>query len=130
MPEPRLYQKENQQEVGMLFFGTSTYSSEEAKDLLGAKGIHLDAIRIKSFPFGEATEAFIQSHKLVFIIEQNRDGQLRSLIINEMQTNPAKLIPVLNYDGMPITADEITSQISNYLKQKNAVSHDLSETHI
>jgi 2-oxoglutarate ferredoxin oxidoreductase subunit alpha len=130
MPKPHLYQKKNQQEIGMLFFGTSTYSSEEAKDLLGEKGIHLDAIRIKSFPFGEATEAFIQSHKLVFIIEQNRDGQLRSLIINEMQTNPVKLIPVLNYDGMPITADEITSQISNYLKQQNAVPHDLSETYI
>ncbi|GAB3016525.1 2-oxoacid:acceptor oxidoreductase subunit alpha [Cyclobacterium sediminis] len=130
MPEPHLYQEENRQEIGMLFFGTSTYSSEEAKDLLAEKGIHLDAIRIKAFPFGEATETFIQSHKLVFVIEQNRDGQLRSLIINEMQTNPAKLAPVLNYDGMPITADDIASQITNYLKQKTAVAHDLSETFI
>lgn len=130
MPEPHLYQEENRQEIGMLFFGTSTYSSEEAKDLLAEKGIHLDAIRIKAFPFGEATEAFIQSHKLVFVIEQNRDGQLRSLIINEIQTNPAKLAPVLNYDGMPITADDIASQITNYLKQKTAVAHDLSETFI
>lgn len=128
VPEPWLYQESNQSEIGMLFFGTSTYSSEEAKDILEAKEILLDAIRIKAFPFGTDTEAFIRSHKLVFIIEQNRDGQLRSLIINEMQMNPKKLVSVLNYDGMPITADNIALQISDYLKQKNAVPHDLSET--
>lgn len=128
VPAAQLYQESNQSEIGMLFFGTSTYSSEEAKDILEEKEIQLDAIRIKAFPFGTETEAFIRSHKLVFIIEQNRDGQLRSLIINEMQMNPKKLVSVLNYDGMPITADHIALQISDYLKQKNAVPHDLSET--
>ncbi|SHN14887.1 2-oxoglutarate ferredoxin oxidoreductase subunit alpha [Cyclobacterium lianum] len=128
VPPPQLYQTVNQSEIGMLFFGTSTYSSEEAKDLLEEKEIRLDAIRIKSFPFSAETENFIRSHKLVFIIEQNRDGQLRSLIINEMQMNPEKLVSVLNYDGMPITADQIVLQISDYLKQKNTVPHDVSET--
>ncbi|MFO7822393.1 MAG: 2-oxoacid:acceptor oxidoreductase subunit alpha [Cyclobacterium sp.] len=128
VPTAQFYQESNQSEIGMLFFGTSTYSSEEAKEILEEKEVQLDAIRIKAFPFGTETEAFIRSHKLVFIIEQNRDGQLRSLIINEMQMNPKKLVSVLNYDGMPITADHIALQISDYLKQKNAVPHDLSET--
>jgi len=128
VPTAQFYQESNQSEIGMLFFGTSTYSSEEAKDILEEKEIQLDAIRIKAFPFGAETEDFIRCHKLVFIIEQNRDGQLRSLIINEMQMNPKKLVSVLNYNGMPITADHIALQISDYLKQKNAVPHDLSET--
>lgn len=128
VPKPQLYQEINQSEWGMLFFGTSTFSSEEARELLAAREIHLDALRIKAFPFGKETEDFIRSHKLVFVIEQNRDGQLRSLIIQEMQHDPHQLVSVLNYDGMPITADQISLKIADYLKQNNAVSHDLSET--
>lgn len=128
VPKPQLYQEINQSECGMLFFGTSTFSSEEARELLAAREIHLDALRIKAFPFGKETEDFIRSHKLVFVIEQNRDGQLRSLIIQEMQHDPHQLVSVLNYDGMPITADQISLKIADYLKQNNALSHDLSET--
>lgn len=128
VPKPELYQKSAQSDIGMLFFGTSTYSSEEAKEILEREEIILDAIRIRAFPFGAEVETFVQSHRLVFVIEQNRDAQLRGLMINEMQTSPEKLVPVLNYDGMPITADDIARQISDYLKKKNTVPHDLSET--
>jgi len=102
--------------MAMLFFGTSTYSAEEARELLAAEGMHLDAIRIKSFPFNKTVEDFMNSHDKIFVIEQNRDGQMRSLLINELNLNPQKLIPVLNYDGMPITADNIFNQINNDLK--------------
>jgi 2-oxoglutarate ferredoxin oxidoreductase subunit alpha len=60
-------------------------------------------------------EDFIHSHEKVFIIEQNRDGQMRSLLINELNVNPQKMVPVLNYDGMPITAHTIISLISKIL---------------
>ena len=81
-------------------------------ELLAAQKINVDAIRIKAFPFTQAVEEFIATHDKVFVIEQNRDAQLRSLLINELNTNPQKLISVLNYDGMPITADNILNQIS------------------
>ncbi|MFC4872716.1 2-oxoacid:acceptor oxidoreductase subunit alpha [Negadavirga shengliensis] len=130
VPKPQLYQDTNQSEIGILFFGTSTYSTEEAKDLLESQGVVLDALRLRAFPFGKEVEEFVRTHRWVFVIEQNRDAQMRGLMILEMDTDPKKLIPVLNYDGMPITADAIALQISDYLKKKNAVPHDLSETFI
>ena len=67
----------------------------------------------KSFPFNKTVEDFIHSHDKVYVVEQNRDGQLKSLLTIELGINPAKLISVLNYDGTPITAEVILRQISN-----------------
>jgi 2-oxoglutarate ferredoxin oxidoreductase subunit alpha len=113
VPAPHLYQEENFSTNGVLFFGTSEYSSEEAIDLLKAEGIQLDAIRIKSFPFNQSVEDFIHSHDKIFVVEQNRDAQMRSLLMIELGINPEKLIPVLNYDGLPITADQIVNSINS-----------------
>ena len=107
VPEPEFYQAENASEYGVLFFGTSIYAAEEAIELLNEEEISLDAMRVKAFPFGKAFEEFINSHEKVFVIEQNRDAQFRSLMLIELGTNPDKLISVLNYDGTPITADNI-----------------------
>jgi len=115
VPIPQLYQDKNQSENGILFFGTSQYSSEEAMDLMKADGLIFDAIRIKSFPFTKEVEEFIASHKRIFVVEQNRDAQMRSLLMIELNTNPDKLISVLNYDGMPITADFIVESIKSRL---------------
>lgn len=130
VPPPQLYQQEEGSELGMIFFGTSTYSAEEARDLLMKEGMFLDALRLKAFPFGASVAAFIAAHHTVFIIEQNRDAQLRSLLLLELQLPPEKLVPVLNYDGMPITADAIASQIAHYLSNAKPQQHDVSETHI
>lgn len=97
--------------LGVIFFGTSTDSALEALELLAADGIHLDAMRPRAFPFGEAFREFVESHHRIFVIEQNRDAQFRSLMMIELGTNATKLISVLNYDGMPITADNIYRQI-------------------
>jgi 2-oxoglutarate ferredoxin oxidoreductase subunit alpha len=115
VPTPQLYQSKNQSENGILFFGTSQYSSEEAMDLMKAEGQTFDAIRIRSFPFTKEVEDFISSHKRIFVVEQNRDAQMRSLLMIELNTNPEKLISVLNYDGMPITAAHIIKNISRVL---------------
>jgi 2-oxoglutarate ferredoxin oxidoreductase subunit alpha len=96
---------------GMLFFGTSQYSAEEAIDLLAEKGQKMDAMRLRAFPFNSEVEAFIKSHKRIFVVEQNRDAQLRSLLMIELGISPDKLIPVLNYNGMPITADFIVNAV-------------------
>ena len=116
VPEPQLYQKSNDSEVGILFFGTSTYSAEEAMDQINHNGVIVDAIRIKSFPFNNTVEQFINEHQKVFVIEQNRDAQMKSLLMIELQIDPNKLISVLNYDGMPITAENILKQVSNKIK--------------
>lgn len=115
VPGPQIYQSKNQSENGIIFFGTSQYSSEEAMDLMKEEGIIVDAMRIKSFPFTKEVEEFVASHQRIFVIEQNRDAQLKSLLMIEMNADPNKLFSVLNYDGMPITADHIIKNITKVL---------------
>lgn len=111
VPAPQLYQKKNNSDMGMIFFGTSTYAAQEAMDILEDHGIAVDAMRIKSFPFSNAVKEFIDTHNTVFVVEQNRDAQLRSLLMIELGIDAHKLVPVLNFDGMPITADKISGDI-------------------
>ncbi|HEY9032945.1 MAG TPA: 2-oxoacid:acceptor oxidoreductase subunit alpha [Pseudomonadales bacterium] len=111
VPAPQFYQDENRSEYGVIFFGTSTQAACEALDNLADDGVVLDAMRIKAFPFSRKVEDFIRAHKKVFVIEQNRDAQLRSLLVNECGFAPDQLIPLLNYDGMPITATFIKNAI-------------------
>ncbi len=115
VPQPEFYQEKNQSDFGVIFFGTSTYAAEEAVELLKNEGITLDAMRPKAFPFGKAFADFVDAHKKVFVIEQNRDAQFKSLMMIELDVNADKLISVLNYDGMPITADKILMQIKGNL---------------
>ena len=119
VPPPQMYQKKNQSKSGILFFGTSQYAAEEAMDVLKEEKIVVDAIRLKSFPFNKEVEDFINSHDTVFIIEQNRDAQMKSLLMIELQADPKKLISVLNYDGMPITADNILNQVKENLQSSS-----------
>jgi 2-oxoglutarate ferredoxin oxidoreductase subunit alpha len=102
--------------AGVVYFGTSTYATEEALELLQADGVILDAMRPRAFPFGKAFRAFVDAHERLFVIEQNRDAQFRSLMMIELGIDAAKLVSVLNYDGMPITADNIYRQIKGGLK--------------
>jgi 2-oxoglutarate ferredoxin oxidoreductase subunit alpha len=112
VPAPQLYQGAHPKKNGILFYGTSQYAAEEAMDLLRRDGIEMDAIRIKALPFNSQVEDFINTHDHVFVIDQNRDAQMRSLLMIELDANPAKLVSVLNYDGTPITADNIVRQIT------------------
>ncbi len=111
VPGPEIYQATDRSDEGLIFFGTSAYSALEAVEELEASGVTLDALRIKSFPFNDEVADFIERHKRVYVVEQNRDAQMRSLLINELEINPKKLIRVLNYDGFPITAETIRTQV-------------------
>lgn len=113
VPEPELYQDGNQSEYGIIFIGTSTYPALEAIDMLRENGIAMDAMRLKAFPFQDSVRDFIESHDKVFVIDQNRDAQLRSLLVNELEVHPKNLIKVLNYDGFPVTADYIFKTIQS-----------------
>jgi 2-oxoglutarate ferredoxin oxidoreductase subunit alpha len=121
VPKPQLYQDRNRSENGLLFFGSSAYSVTEAIDLFETENVKMDAIRLLSFPFNKSVEDFVRSHKKVFVVEQNRDAQMKSLLTIELQADPAKLISVLNYDGMPITADKIFHEVNRHLQVKPAI---------
>lgn len=115
VPEPQVYQETSENPYGIIFFGTSGYPALEAMELLTNQNIPVDALRIRAFPFNDTVEEFIAAHKQVFIIEQNRDAQFRALLINELEINPKKLVRILNYDGMPITADIIVRRIKEHV---------------
>ncbi len=100
---------------GIVHFGTSYHAVRESLDQLASQGLNLDGLRLKAFPFGKEVADYIARHQQVFVVEQNRDGQMRSLLINELGVDPARLIPVLNYNGMPLTARELTGKISTAL---------------
>jgi 2-oxoglutarate ferredoxin oxidoreductase subunit alpha len=125
VPAPEPQKAKQPTNLGILFFGTTRYAAQESLDLLEENGIHLDAIRIKAFPFNEEVHQFLEDHDRIFVIEQNRDAQMRTLLINEFDYNPKKLESVLNYDGTPITANFIVQKISQALEIKQQQSQSL-----
>jgi 2-oxoglutarate ferredoxin oxidoreductase subunit alpha len=98
--------------TGVIYYGSSAPAMHEALDLLVGQGRHLDAMRVRAFPFAKEVYDFIAAHEQVFVVEQNRDGQLRTLIVNEGGVDPGKLVPVLHYDGTPITARFIAGKVA------------------
>ncbi len=105
--------------VGVIHFGTSADSTMEALDYLADEGIRVDSLRLKAFPFNAEVDDFIASHETVFVIEQNRDAQMKSLLVNECEVSPKDLISILNYDGMPITARKIRESIASVVRGDN-----------
>ncbi len=107
--------KGTRKNAGLIYYGTTAVAIQETLDLLAAKGLSVDTMRIRAFPFSTEVEAFIDSHDTLFVIEQNRDGQLRTLLINELEIHPKKLVKVVHYDGLPITARFISTQVAEHL---------------
>ena len=107
----------SKQKVGVLYFGTTAYPIPEAQDMLRQEGISFDLCRIRSFPFNKEVVSFVNDHEVVFVVEQNRDAQMRTLLINEEDFEPAKIVPVLYYAGLSMSADAIQKQISDYYEE-------------
>ncbi|WP_043336826.1 2-oxoacid:acceptor oxidoreductase subunit alpha [Belnapia moabensis] len=113
VPHPVLRQAKEPTRTGVIYYGSSSAAMKEALAALEAEGIHVDALRIRAFPFHQDVEAFVAAHDQVFVVEQNRDAQLRTLLMNECSIAPQQLIPVLHYDGTPITARFIRAAIGD-----------------
>ncbi len=103
---------------GVIYFGSSTPAVHEALGSLEHAGLHLDALRVRGFPFADEIFDFIAAHDRVFVIEQNRDAQLRTLLINEGEIDPSRLTAVLHYDGTPITARFITEAVTRLMSER------------
>jgi 2-oxoglutarate ferredoxin oxidoreductase subunit alpha len=115
VPQPVARAAARPTRFGAIYYGSTSPAMNEAFEALQAQGVHVDTLRIRAFPFSAAVDKFIASHETVFVVEQNRDAQLRTLITTEQEVNPAKLEPILHYDGTPITARFITAAIAKHV---------------
>jgi 2-oxoglutarate ferredoxin oxidoreductase subunit alpha len=114
VPQPLRRDAKQKTRFGAIYFGSTAPSMDEAIVALERDGLHLDTLRVRAFPFPDSVADFIAAHEKVFVVEQNRDAQLRSLVVNEFGIDPARLVPVL-YDGTPITARFIAEAIGKHM---------------
>ncbi|HEY2034514.1 MAG TPA: hypothetical protein VGH02_12585, partial [Rhizomicrobium sp.] len=112
VPQPVITPAKDETRWGVIYFGSTTVAMDEALHALGEQGLHVDALRVRGFPFADAVTDFIARHDQVFVVEQNRDAQMLKLIVNECAIDPARFISILHYDGAPITARFIIQAIA------------------
>ena len=118
VPQPVFRNAAEPTRLGIIYYGSTTPAMREALDVLDRNGDHVDAMRLCAFPFPQSVSDFIAAHDKVFVVEQNRDAQMRSMLINELEVNPAKLVRVLHYDGTPITARFIIRNIHDSVQKE------------
>jgi 2-oxoglutarate ferredoxin oxidoreductase subunit alpha len=121
VPRPLLTPAEKPARFGAIFYGSTAPAMYEALDVLSSRGIHVNALRVRGFPFADEIADFAASHPWVFVVEQNRDAQLKTLLVNEAKVNPSRLLSVLHYDGTPVTARFIVDQISQHAMARTVV---------
>ncbi len=107
VPQPEFIPAAGQTSIGLVYYGTSEAATLEALDLLAESDIQIDSMRIRAFPFSQSVEDFINNHDTVLVLEQNRDAQMRTLLLAECDLNSRSLVKVLSYDGMPLCADTV-----------------------
>jgi len=117
VPRPLQANAARPTKYGVIYFGSTAPAMDEAIGILEARGHELDRLRIRAFPFHSSVASFVADHDFVYVIEQNRDAQLRSLIVNENGIDPVRLVPILHFDGTPITARFIAGAIGDHQDQ-------------
>jgi len=113
VPAPMLDSSEGGARFGVLHYGSTAAPMDEGIDMLRKQGVRIDVMRLRGFPFSREVDEFIASHEKVFVVEQNRDAQLRTLLMTENGASPDRLVPVLHYDGSPVTARYIARAIAD-----------------
>lgn len=119
VPCPEITLRDKNSKLGALYYGSTSRAALEAFDQLADKDILVNDIRILAYPFQKEVFDFIQQHDLVFVIEQNRDAQMKILLSGECQVAPGKLESVTNFNGLPITATMITNRIHTTLLNRS-----------
>ncbi len=127
VPAPIVKKAPKRTPDGVIYMGSTDPAMEEALAALQGQGIHLNAMRVRGFPFSDDVFEFIRDHEQVFVVEQNRDAQLKSLLVNEGGVHPARLVSVLHYDGTPITARFIIKDITEKLQAGQATLRENAE---
>jgi 2-oxoglutarate/2-oxoacid ferredoxin oxidoreductase subunit alpha len=98
---------------GAIYFGSTSPAMAEALEALDERNIRLDTLRVRAYPFHDDVFDFIAAHDRIFVVEQNRDAQLRTLLTIDGEVDPTRLVPILHYDGTPITARFIVRAITD-----------------
>jgi 2-oxoglutarate ferredoxin oxidoreductase subunit alpha len=115
VPRPLQANAARPTKYGVIYYGSTSPAMDEAIHMIEARGQSLNRLRVRAFPFHSSVTSFVADHDFVFVVEQNRDAQLRSLIVNECGIDPIRLVPILHYDGTPITARFIARAIGDHL---------------
>jgi 2-oxoglutarate ferredoxin oxidoreductase subunit alpha len=115
VPRPVRRNADKPARFGVVYYGSTAPAMDEAILMLQERGHRLDMLRVRAFPFHQDVPDFIAEHDFVFLVEQNRDAQMRSLIVNECGIDPMRIMPILHYDGTPITARFIAKAIGDSL---------------
>src|SRR5690348_14146029 len=116
LPQPVVHTAKGKAAHGALYFGSTSPAMAEAMAIVGGDGLSLDTLRVRAYPFADSIRDFVLAHDSVFVVEQNRDAQLRTLLIEQFDLDPARLIPILHYDGTPITARFIATAIGKHMR--------------
>ncbi|NQY98279.1 MAG: 2-oxoacid:acceptor oxidoreductase subunit alpha [Henriciella sp.] len=116
VPAPVVQNAKSQTRYGMIAIGTSDAGATEARKRLEADGMPVDYMRIRAFPFTDEVEAFINDHEEVFVVEQNRDGQLHDLLLTETNVARERLTPVLHYSGEPLNYRFVYDELIKRIK--------------
>ncbi|QDP01183.1 2-oxoacid:acceptor oxidoreductase subunit alpha [Thalassotalea sp. PS06] len=116
VPEAQITQQSQVADISLIYFGTSAQVIDEVIDKFQQQDLTVDTMRIRAFPFGPEVAEFIRKRNNCYVIEQNRDAQMRTLLINELDASPHSLVSVLNYDGLSLTADAVVDNINNARK--------------
>jgi 2-oxoglutarate/2-oxoacid ferredoxin oxidoreductase subunit alpha len=115
VPAPEMVSSTEETRVGVLTIGGCRAAVLEALELLEEDEVHLDFLRVRGFPFSVDVEAFLTDHDVTYVIEQNRDGQLLKLLLNETGVTKDRLRSLRFYDGMPLSAREVVDGITSKL---------------
>ena len=119
VPEAEIhYSKMNK--AALLTIGSGDGACKEALDRLAKKNVGLNYCRIKAFPFTDAVRDFIEKHDVVYVVEQNRDAQLRTLLINDIEADQNKLVALLHYNGMPINSGFVVARVLDEIAKGQA----------
>jgi 2-oxoglutarate/2-oxoacid ferredoxin oxidoreductase subunit alpha len=103
-------------DIGIVSLGSCDGAIHEAIDVLEAEGVRVNYMRVRAFPFSEDVERFLAAHKTLFVVEQNRDAQFRSLLALETKVEKAKLLPLLHYSGLPISSSFIVEGVLAHVR--------------
>ncbi len=115
VPRPEIVQGKKPAKIGLIYFGTTSHAIDEAIAQLKEHGLSTDTLRIRAFPFNQRIREFVDSHQSVYVIEQNRDAQMRTLLMNELSIDPARLNAIVNFNGLPMTSLQIVNGVMSEL---------------
>jgi 2-oxoglutarate ferredoxin oxidoreductase subunit alpha len=116
IPEPVISSSDGNK-LGLVYLGTTQSAIQEVLDGLAKKGVSIDTMRIRAFPFHDSVIDFINNHDLVYVIDQNRDAQLKSLLKIECNASEDKMHSILNYNGVLITAEQIETAVLDSMSE-------------